>query len=204
MARVGGTARVNGRGYLVLLGVLGAQRLLEVGVSARNLRRSTPGTIASARTFPLMVAANTALFAVPAVTRFGKSKPPRVVQKLAAGGLVAAIALRVWVIAILGREWNVQAKVPETMTPVLHGPYKWIRHPNYVAVALEFATVPLLAGGYLESVLLSGANAAVLLPRIRDEEKLLEPIPAYRVAFASTPRFVPLALQPHQRKPVTH
>lgn len=197
-------ARINGRGYLAVLGALGAQRLLEVGWSARNLKRSGPGTTAAPTTFPLMVAANAALFVVPAITRYGKRQPSPIVRAAATGGLGAAVALRLWVIATLGREWNVQAKVPDTMTPVRHGPYRWIRHPNYAAVALEFAMVPMLAGGYCEAVALSAVNAAVLFPRIREEERLLDSIPAYQQAFAGVPRFLPAALLPRQRQPVAY
>jgi len=184
-------ADLNGGRYLALLGALGLQRLLELGWSARNLRRRPSGPAASPRTFPLMVLANVALFTVPALTRWGRPRPPRPVRLLAGAGLVAATGLRLWSIASLGSSWNVRGQVPPDLRPVRRGPYRWIRHPNYLAVALEFAAVPLLAGGYLEAVALSAANAAVLWPRIRAEEELLESNPAYREAFAGVPRFMP-------------
>jgi len=71
------------------------------------------------------------------------------------------------------------------------GPYRWIRHPNYVAVGLEFLCLPLTVGAVPEAVLLSLANAAVLVPRIRAEERLLDRVPGYREAFRGVPRFIP-------------
>jgi methyltransferase len=138
-----------------------------------------------------MVAVNIALFTLPGIRRYGRPHPPPAVHAAAAAGLTAATGLRLWAIATLGRHWNVRASVPTTMIPARGGPYRWVRHPNYVAVAIEFLTVPLLGGGYLEAAALSSANAAVLWPRIRAEEALLDTIPAYRRAFLGTPRFVP-------------
>ena len=184
-------ARLNGRAHLIVVGALAAQRLAEVGWSARNLRRSGPGKRASAQTFPLMVAANVALFVVPVTVRYRRPAPPRVVQAVSLAGIAAAAFLRLWVIRTLGESWNVQAHVPAQLRPITSGPYRWIRHPNYVAVALEFACVPMFLGGYVEAIGLSAANAAVLAPRIRQEEALLDAVPGYREAFANQPRFVP-------------
>jgi len=93
-------------------------------------------------------------------------------------------------------QWNVRAAVPADMEPVTGGPYRWVRHPNYVAVAVEFAALPVFGGGYAEALALSAANAAILRWRIRAEERLLDAIPAYRRAFAGVPRFVPLRRSP--------
>ena len=79
--------------------------------------------------------------------------------------------------------------------PAMHvetgGPYRWIRHPNYVAVGLEFLCLPLAVGAVPEALLLALANAAVLVPRIRAEERLLDAVPGYREAFQGVPRFIP-------------
>jgi methyltransferase len=85
----------------------------------------------------------------------------------------------------------VRALVPRDLTPVEAGPYRYIRHPNYVAVILEFLAVPLVAGAHLSAGLLSAVNAYVLYDRIRAEEALLDASPAYRKAFAGKSRFLP-------------
>ena len=105
--------------------------------------------------------------------------------------LVAATALRIWSIRSLGQAWNVRAAVPDDLAPVESGPYAYIRHPNYLAVMLEFLAVPLIARARLSALVLSALNAVVLFDRIRAEERLLNASPAYRQAFARRARFIP-------------
>jgi len=182
------------RGSAALVTGLALTRLLEVAWSTRNLRRAGPGRTAAPRSFPLMVAVNVSLFAVCLTPRRRPSQPA--VQTAALAGLAAATLLRLWTIRSLGASWNVRAVVPERMPVVTRGPYRWVRHPNYAAVALEFACLPLAVGAYREAMLLSAANALVLVPRIRGEEALLDSIPGYREAFAGVPRFIPRRLLP--------
>lgn len=170
--------------------VSGAQRLVELRISARNRSRSGPGAQASPRTYPAMVAAHLALFATSAWPRPGR-QVPRPVRTAALLGLAASAGLRLWVIRTLGADWNVTAHVRPGVRIETGGPYRYIRHPNYVAVALEFACLPIAVGAVPEAALLSVANAAVLVPRIRAEERLLEAIPGYREAFQGVPRFIP-------------
>ncbi len=169
---------------------LGAQRLVELRISARNRAATGSGEQASPSTYPLMVAANVALFAVSAWPRRAR-RVPRVVEVAALAGLGAATGLRLWVIRTLGDDWNVTAHVRTGIRIETGGPYHYIRHPNYVAVALEFACLPVAVGAVPEAVALSLANAAVLVPRIRAEERLLDAIPGYREAFRGVPRFIP-------------
>ena len=70
-------------------------------------------------------------------------------------------------------------------------PYRFIRHPNYVALGLEFLGLPLIGGAYLSAMGLGVANAVLLSRRIRDEDALLMAIPAYRERMGEKPRFVP-------------
>ena len=83
------------------------------------------------------------------------------------------------------------AHVPAAGHVETGGPYRYVRHPNYVAVALEFLCLPIAVGAVPEAVALSAMNAAVLVPRIRAEERLLDAIPGYREAFQGVPRFIP-------------
>jgi methyltransferase len=136
-----------------------------------------------------MVAAHTALVVLPLVEVWGHPRRGPRWGWLAL--LASATALRIWSIRSLGGDWNVHAAVPENLQPVTRGPYRFIRHPNYLAVILEFLAVPLVAGAWRSAVVLSALNAAVLTDRIGAEERLLEASPAYREAFAGKARFVP-------------
>ena len=174
--------------YVALLAGAGALRLGELALSRSN-ERATGGTRAAPRTFPLMVAAHVALLTVPLVeASLRGTRRPRWGW---VGVLGAAIALRVWTIRSLGPAWNVRAAVPEGLEPVVAGPYRFIRHPNYLAVVLEFAALPMTAGASVSASVLSAVNAVVLYDRIRDEERLLDASPAYRRAFERRHRFVP-------------
>ena len=156
---------------------------------SRANERARPGARAAARSFPVMVAAHAALVTVPAVEVWRSRR-----RRPSAGWLVVlagATALRIWSIRTLGQAWNARAAVPAEVEPVTGGPYRYIRHPNYVAVILEFLAVPMVAGAWRSAVALSLLNAAVIADRITAEERLLEQSAAYRRAFTDRPRFIP-------------
>ena len=177
------------RWYLLLLALAGAQRLQEMAVSRRH-ERQVEGRRAASRSFPLMVGVHVALFTLPPLEVAGlrrRSRAPVLWISL----LGAATALRLWSIRSLGRSWNVHSVVPSDLRPVEVGPYRWIRHPNYLAVVVEFLALPLAGGAWLSALGLSALNAIVLLDRIRDEERLLREVPGYKEAFGRKARFIP-------------
>jgi methyltransferase len=108
-----------------------------------------------------------------------------------AAALAGATALRVWCIRSLGSSWNVRASIPTDLVPVTSGPYRYVRHPNYVAVVLEFLAIPLVAGAWVSALVLSAWNGLVLYDRIQAEERALDESAAYRRAFAGKARFIP-------------
>jgi methyltransferase len=181
---------MRGRTRTALVLATGAQRLVELRLSARNRVGEGPAVQAAASTYPVMVAAHVALFAVCAWPRRGR-RVSRPTERAALVGLAVATGLRVWAIRTLGTSWNVTAHVPADGSVVTRGPYRYVRHPNYLAVALEFLCLPIAVGALPEAAILSAANAAVLVPRIRSEERLLDAIPGYREAFRGVPRFLP-------------
>jgi methyltransferase len=78
-----------------------------------------------------------------------------------------------WVIASLGRRWTTRVIVLPGFAPVSRGPYRWLKHPNYLIVALEIAVVPLALGLPLFALIFSAADAALLAYRIRIENEAL-------------------------------
>ena len=78
-------------------------------------------------------------------------------------------AMRVWVLATLGRRWTTRIIVPKDEVPITSGPFRIMRHPNYFVVICEIAVVPLMFGLVLVAVLYSALNAAMLWVRIRAE-----------------------------------
>jgi methyltransferase len=86
----------------------------------------------------------------------------------------AAQLLRYWAITTLGPRWNTRILIIPGLAPVRHGPYRYLRHPNYVAVALELLAIPLIFNAWLTALIATLLNAALLLLiRIPAEEKAL-------------------------------
>jgi methyltransferase len=178
--------------YLVFLGLLYVERCLELVVSRRNVRRlRAAGAVEyGCRRFPVMAAFHAAFPAAAAaeVLLLQRAFP-------GAGGYVAltvallAQGLRWWAVGTLGPAWNVRVVVAPDREPVTTGPYRFLRHPNYLAVVLEMAAVPLIHGAWLTAALASVANAILLVDRIRTEERALGP--RYAELFAGRRRFVP-------------
>jgi methyltransferase len=180
---------------LLVLGAIGIARLVELAVSAARLRAERRAGTAQAvaeAAYPWMVAVHAAWFAGAAIEGWTvpATLPP---WGLVLAGLAwaASLALRCWILATLGRLWNVRIVARSRQPVVTGGPYAWIRHPNYLAVILEIAAVPLLLGAAWTAALGTLANGAVLALRIRREEAYLFSQPGYRAAFEHKRRLVP-------------
>lgn len=140
-----------------------------------------------------MVAVHAALFTLPLLemTASGPKAPGPRPRRGWIAALAAAALLRRWAVSSLGGAWNVRGAVAPGLVPVTRGPYRWVRHPNYLAVIVEFAALPMAAGAWRSAALLSAANAALLAGRIRAEEALLRSVPGYEAAFRGRARFLP-------------
>ena len=187
---------MSAAGYTRVLLLFGMQRLAELLYSERNeriIRRRQPDAPQAGRAvWPWIGAVNLGLFTLPALERWRRGRPPS--RPVAAVGWAAALAgvgLRLSVLAALREAWNVRAVVPSDLQVVDRGPYRWIRHPNYLALGLEFLGLPLIGGAYGSAVVLSAANAWLLRRRIAEEDALLMSIPAYRERMGEKPSFIP-------------
>lgn len=98
---------------------------------------------------------------------------------------------RVWVILSLGKYWNTKLLVIPQAKIVKKGPYKWIRHPNYLVVTFELILIPLLFQAYLTLVLFFVLNQILLSIRIPAEEAMLKQWTEYETEFEHQSRFVP-------------
>jgi methyltransferase len=93
--------------------------------------------------------------------------------------VIAAQALRWWCIGALGRRWNTKVIAVPGLAPVTRGPYRLrrLRHPNYLAVAVEGAALPLVYGGWITAAAFTVLNAALMVVRIRCENAALAALP---------------------------
>jgi methyltransferase len=92
--------------------------------------------------------------------------------------LIALLAqgLRYWTIRTLGERWTTRVLVVPGAKAVTQGPYRYFRHPNYIAVMFELFFFPLIFGAYITAITVSIINAFLLRGRIRIEEKALKEI----------------------------
>ncbi len=180
--------------YLLLVLLVGVERLAELVVARRNARWSLArgGRVFGRGHYPWMVALHTGLLA-GCLLEAGLADRP-FVSALGWPMLVlvlAAQALRWWCITALGRQWNTEVIVVPGLPLVTRGPYRlrWLRHPNYVAVAVEGAALPLVHSAWVTAVTFTVLNAVLMVVRIRCEETALAsltPGPASHAAGEAT------------------
>ena len=170
----------------------GLMRLGEVAVSARRMRQRPEAVLAEPALFPAMALLHVGLIVLPLAEVFVLERPfSWLTAGPALGLLVGATALRVWTLKTIGISWNVRVVRPEPDRIATTGPYRWIRHPNYLVVILEILALPMLHGAWLAAALLTVANAAVLARRIRNEERVLATVPAWEETMAQRSRLIP-------------
>jgi methyltransferase len=157
--------------WLVLL--VGLQRVAEVAWSRRNERRllATGGIEIGASHYPLFFVLHGSWLA--ALWLLVPDDPPVIWPLLVFFALLQAA--RLWVIASLGRYWTTRIITVPGAPLVRRGPYRWIKHPNYLVVAAEIAVLPLALGAWPIALVFSALNAVLLWRRIRVEEAALAP-----------------------------
>ena len=106
--------------------------------------------------------------------------------------MLAAQALRYWAIATLGPRWNVRVIVQPGMPAITSGPYRFLRHPNYLAVVVEGFAIPLVYSAFWTALVFSALNAWLLRVRIAVEESALAEHCAYGERLGDRPLIVPL------------
>lgn len=162
--------------YGLLIGAVGVERIAELVVSKRNWKWSQQRGGAEVGTghYPAMVALHTALLAgcLIEVVVFDRPFVPSLGWSMLAI-VVAAQVLRWWCITTLGHQWNTRVVVIPGAQRVAGGPYRWIPHPNYVAVVIEGIALPLVHSAWLTAVVFTVLNAALLRTRIKTENAAL-------------------------------
>lgn len=157
------------------IALLVIQRLLELRYSRANERRArAKGAVERGREhYPLMVALHSFWLLSTLVEGLlrGPDFPPYWPVALALFLLVQP--LRYWAILSLGESWNVRVLVVPGAKLVRRGPYRFIRHPNYVAVVVEILTFPLIFGAWVTALVFTLLNAAFLYVRVREEDLAL-------------------------------
>jgi methyltransferase len=162
--------------FTVLIGLVGLERLAELIVAKRNLEWSLArgGKETGFSHYPFMVALHTGLLAGCLLEVWLGHRP--FVPALGWPMLVLALgsqALRWWCIRTLGPQWNTRIIVVPNLGRITGGPYRFFSHPNYVAVVVEGAALPLVHTAWLTALVFTVLNAVLLTVRIRSENRAL-------------------------------
>lgn len=160
--------------YTGLVGLMVVERLVELGISKRNQR----GLIArgavevGAGHYPWMVVQHT-LFLVSCVAEVWWLERPFYpvlgISMLAALGF--SMALRYWVIVTLDRRWTTRVFCLPGEPVITSGPFRFLRHPNYLAVVIEIVALPMVHTAWWTALVFSVTNGWLLTHRIRAEEE---------------------------------
>ncbi|KIQ63838.1 membrane protein [Kitasatospora griseola] len=162
--------------YTVLIALVAVERLAELLIARRNAAWSLArGGVEYGRGhYPPMVALHTGLLVGCLLEVRWAERPflpglgwPMLVLALAAQGL------RWWCIGVLGPRWNTRVIVVPGLPLVAGGPYRWLRHPNYLAVAVEGFALPLVHTAWVTALGFTVLNSLLLATRLRCEEAAL-------------------------------
>ncbi|MFA9445346.1 isoprenylcysteine carboxyl methyltransferase family protein [Egicoccus sp. AB-alg6-2] len=167
--------------FTLLIVAVGLERLAELVVSKRNAAWSFArgGVETGRRHYLVMVVIHSGLL-VGALVEVWLRRPafvPALGWTMLAL-VLAAQALRWWCICTLGRQWNTRVIVVPGLPRVTGGPYRYLSHPNYVAVVVEGFALPLVHSAWITAVVFTLGNAVLLAVRIRVENRALHALPS--------------------------
>lgn len=160
-----------------VLGLLALERGVELLVDARHRRRlAARGAVVHGRDgFAFILFAQLLLFALPAAevtwAPWSGLGPWSYVGVVA---LLAAQGLRYWVVRTLGDRWTLRVVTVPGAPRIQTGPYRFLSHPNYVAVMAEAVAVPLVFGAWAALVIVPIVQGSALWRRVRAEDAALE------------------------------
>lgn len=154
-----------------IIALVAIQRIAELILATRNTKALLHrGAIEIGKDhYPLIVLFHATWLVVIAVWL---PQPPTI-YAIPLACFIILQAARIWVIATLGPYWTTRIITLEGAPLVRRGPYRYLRHPNYVVVALEVFTLPLVFGETAVALICAGINLALLFWRIRVEETAL-------------------------------
>mgnify|MGYP001436836674 CR=1 FL=1 len=168
--------------FLIFIGIVLIQRFIELYIAKQNAQwmEERGGVEFSAGHYPFIVFVHVLFFVsmIVEVFAFDRSLPSW--WGLPFFIFVGAQVLRWWCIRSLGRFWNTRIIVVPHAPVVRRGPYRYLRHPNYVVVMLELLSFPLIFGAIMTALIVSMLNFIVLrFIRIPAEERALSAMTDY-------------------------
>ena len=156
--------------HVAVLAFVTLQRLVELPIARANTRRllAAGGHEVGAGHYPWIVALHAGWLA-----SLWWLAPGRPIDLLLLGLFGLVELARIWVLQSLGPRWTTRIIVVPGEKLVARGPYRFLRHPNYVVVAAEIALLPLVFGLWQLAIAFSILNALLMVVRIRAENGAL-------------------------------
>jgi len=180
--------------YLWLLVFVAIGRLAELKISRRNQRRLENQGVRKIpeRHFRWMVLLHAGVIVCAGAEVLILHRPFILALAIPMAALfVLANLLRWWVIRTLAGHWNVEVMESSRVGVVCTGPYRWVRHPNYVAVVMEIFSLPMIHTAWITAIAGTLGDLEILRRRIKVEDGFLMSNPDYRLAMGDKPRFIP-------------
>lgn len=160
--------------FILFLSVIILMRLTELLVARRHERwiRQQGAIEYGAAHYPYMVALHT-LFFISLIAEYYLRSPVAHSSSLIVA-YVLLLLLKLWVVGSLGKYWNTKILRIPRLQLVSKGPYRFVKHPNYIIVVAEIALIPLCFHLYITAIAFSILNAIMLYVRISVENKALD------------------------------
>lgn len=161
--------------FYIIIGFVILQRLIELVIAKKNEKKSlAAGGIEYDKKGYSVIVVMHVLFFISFITEYFYFE--HTLNKFWIVFLILFIAaqvLRYWAIASLGSMWNTRIIIVPGSKLVQYGPYRYFKHPNYMAVITELAVLPLMFSCFFTAIIFSAVNLLLLKRRIAIEEDAL-------------------------------
>ncbi len=172
--------------FLIVLSFVIVQRITELVIAKGNEKRmKAEGAYeVGARHYPAIVLLHTAFFISLIFEVLIGITPLSPIFGILLTIFILTQLFRIWCLSSLGKYWNTKIIILPGADVVMKGPYKFIRHPNYVIVAIEILVLPLMFSAYFTAIVFTLLNAWMMSVRIPQEEKALKEATNYKEKFS--------------------
>ncbi|MCM3757670.1 isoprenylcysteine carboxyl methyltransferase [Sporosarcina aquimarina] len=172
--------------FWIVISIVILQRLAELVIAKNNEKRmKAQGAYeVGASHYPAIVLLHTAFFVSLLVEVLIRKPELSPIWGILLTIFLLTQVLRVWCLASLGKYWNTKIIILPGADVVMKGPYKFIRHPNYVIVATEILVLPMIFGAYFTAITFTLLNAWMMSVRIPQEEQALKDATNYKEKFS--------------------
>ena len=158
--------------FTIFISFLIIQRLSELLIARRNEKwLLSQGAVQYGQShYPFMIAMHT-LFIVSIIVEFNL-RGGTAISWLFLGIFLVVLAFKFWALSSLGKYWNTKIYRISGVYPVKRGPYRFLKHPNYMEVVCEIVFIPLVFHLYYTAIIFTVLNAVMLSVRITVENRV--------------------------------